>query len=756
MEAVILLVIISILIVVIFAAANKDQQTTQRYAPTRRIPKIDVPVRVTVSYGASSSANSRELSGPPADPDKLWVPAGREVTIKGIHIPGGMIYVGKNLRPGSAYRQVEPALIDPDKSVDSSHLDIGGSSLTYWPTYADLSPGARAAYLTWLSQGRRTPGTNIGYVFLFFYGLERRLLIDSNTSAIARGEAGSIIGEAEQLLYEYGTNGSFSGYAAGFLEYARAKFLPDSISFDPAKLSRTWYFPLSLKLALARFAETANPLTSELALAWVRCDPQRWLRTPAHRCREEFNALFASRYHAKFGEGVVLKSNKSKIRIEYRPASGGLIGLPFAEDLDKPDITALTSPLKSLHDIADSCVDDLQAYSRLIGRRPEDAHALLAVALLPDEILATSSSEKVAELKLILEHRSTAIDPCIFKMYELLPLFEIEGKEMLKKAEAVSVAQLLGRLGYAIIPDVRFDEGRVDAQSSVLVYRCAPIVQSASGKEYDVSLMLLKIAFAVSASDNQVPLPVEKLLESQIEKMLDLSEFERERLRKYLLWLHLSPPELSQMKRKMNELPEARKNEIADFALRIANADGIINPEEVNILKRIYVLMGLDPEQVFSDIHRIQTSAQEELPTVSTQPKTIGYRIPVRRGAKTKEGSVTLDERLIERTLQDTAAVQSILAEVFAEPECPQPAMQAEQIGLMGLDSSHSSLLQELLARPDWAVPEFESLCAKHGILPGGAIETINTKSYDSFNEPLIEEGDTIGINIIIAKELRQ
>ena len=50
--------------------------------------------------------------------------------------------------------------------------------MTYWPSYSEISSAARTAYVDWLASGRR-PGAHIGYVFLFFYGIERRVLVDA-------------------------------------------------------------------------------------------------------------------------------------------------------------------------------------------------------------------------------------------------------------------------------------------------------------------------------------------------------------------------------------------------------------------------------------------------------------------------------------------------------------------------------------------------------------------------------------------------
>ena len=80
----------------------------------------------------------------------------------------------------------EPALIDPGLSVDTRAPDYAGTKMGYWPSYSSIPADCRAAYLHWLLDGRYAPGAYIGYVFLYFYGLERRLLVDSQSSLAAR------------------------------------------------------------------------------------------------------------------------------------------------------------------------------------------------------------------------------------------------------------------------------------------------------------------------------------------------------------------------------------------------------------------------------------------------------------------------------------------------------------------------------------------------------------------------------------------
>ncbi|GAA4232882.1 hypothetical protein GCM10022254_33980 [Actinomadura meridiana] len=83
-----------------------------------------------------------------------WWGPGEACRVAGRTLPGGMLYVGADL-PAVSGRDVEPALIDPRLPADFGSPDWTGKDLGYWPSYAEISPQCRAAYLRWLEGGRR-------------------------------------------------------------------------------------------------------------------------------------------------------------------------------------------------------------------------------------------------------------------------------------------------------------------------------------------------------------------------------------------------------------------------------------------------------------------------------------------------------------------------------------------------------------------------------------------------------------------------
>ena len=96
-----------------------------------------------------------------------------------------MVYVGTSLP--TPFDDRDPCLIDPTRPV-ASQGDYTERDMGYWPSYSEVSPHARGAYLNWLAGGRQDPRADIGYVFLFFYGLERRAIIDGAKDEAAQAD----------------------------------------------------------------------------------------------------------------------------------------------------------------------------------------------------------------------------------------------------------------------------------------------------------------------------------------------------------------------------------------------------------------------------------------------------------------------------------------------------------------------------------------------------------------------------------------
>ena len=711
-------------------------------------PKFEVAIEV-----GGRSFTYEDMPADPGDPEKCWVPSGRSVSIHGYDIPDGLIYVGEQLWGVNRWSGVEPALINPKLAVNKKSPDRDGQTMTYWPSYSEISPAARAAFLEWLASGRSDPHAYIGYVFIYFYGLERRALADATQISSARQELPVIRHEVERLLGIYSHNRSFSSYASSFMDLlSTSEETGRGYDAEPPAPADTWQVPLGLKIALAHLALDEKPLSPSWALAWLECDPEVHLRTPAKRCHEEFRELFAAKYRELHGEGLVLKPNKTKIRARYRPASrsiGSLVDVPVG---DLPDLTALTGPMKKLRGIAEECCNELDAYSRWLGRNPEGRGSLGAVALLPDALAASAEGTEVQSLVAWLETKLQEDGPLV-NGAELIAKWPSSSPEKLSKAESVLLAEFLQKKKYGIEPDVRFGGPTLNSQMSALFFRLGDESPSAPSSSYVGGTVLLHLAAAVSTSDGSVTTAEEEHLERHMETSLDLNPGEPERLRAHLQWLLANPPSLTGLKKRLEHLKASQRDSIGQFLVSVAGADGHVAPAEITMLKKVYRLLGLETDAVFSHVHALSVSPATVPVTIrpASTSKT-GVSIP---GKPSPDAEVNLDMGAVAAKLDETATVAALLGDVFADEEdvSVAPAVLPES-SVAGLDSSHSAFVRALIERDTWNRAELEELAEQLGVLPDGAVELVNDAAFEVAGEPLCEGDDVIYVDKHVSEEM--
>lgn len=723
---------------------------------------IEVSTSMGRGYGQSGKLTSMDQA---QKGDRLWVPAGDNVEIKGRTVSGGMFYCGKALASLNGWDDGDPALISPSMKVAWDKPDRAGDAMDYWPSYARIPTGCRAAYLDWLSTGRSDPDAGIGYVFLFFYGLERRILVDLRHLPEKRAELPGLILELESLLSIYGSNRSFRGYATSLLFAARALAGDASVGNQSQRIERSYgYLPAWVLVSLGRTVSAGNPIPSDLALAWLVGHPETRLRTPAKRCPEEFRELFFRRYVDKFGSGMHVKPNKTRLRLTHHPASasfGGDVEIPID---DLPDVSVLSNPLRSLREIAESVQTDLEGFSRLVGRRPEKAGSLEGLALLPAELASTRQGAEVNGLKEWIERCLLENELAVVTVAEVVKHWDCSEAGKISKKELGSFAKLLASVGYAMEPDPRFGGGALATTQKAVLFRPGPDPIAAATPNYRSAMLLLHLAAVVAAADGDVSESEEKHLEGHLERSHHLSEGEARRLRAHLRWLLAERPSLAGLKNRLQGVGSRHKQGIASFAIATAGADGVIDSAEVSTIMKIYKLLGLDPEQAYGDIHSLQADSQwnpADAPVTVRPPDTAndGFSIPAGPSAELKPDGrgVRLDMERVARTLADSATVSQILGEIFSDEasEVGLPAARVDSSEPSGsLAPAHVELLRLLRGRERVSREEFEHMADALGLLVDGAYEMLNEAAFDMAGAPLLEGDNPIEVDLEILGEL--
>lgn len=132
----------------------------------------------------------------------------------------------------TAAEEDEPSAIDLSLPLDISPTENDQTAdIGYYPSYERLTPAKRTVYLQWLSD-ISTP-VPIGYVFIFYYGLERFLFTDKYEAALAM---------IDRLRQSHENSSLFSYSADALLAGCLLHNRPDLIStFDIGKASTDLY-----------------------------------------------------------------------------------------------------------------------------------------------------------------------------------------------------------------------------------------------------------------------------------------------------------------------------------------------------------------------------------------------------------------------------------------------------------------------------------------------------------------------------------
>ncbi|WP_247894565.1 TerB N-terminal domain-containing protein [Azospirillum sp. B510] len=704
----------------------------------------------TIDWGNLGLGRSQAASPPPPPPAVPdvggWVSAGQSVTVAGITINDGMLYVGRRL-PRLDGAGTENCLIDPSLPVRSGTTQW---RIGYFPSYAGLDPVYRHAYLRWLAEGRSERGVDMGLVFLYFYGLERRLIGDRS-----QDDAPAIIAEVERLRRVYGANASFMRYSGQFLIMAR--LMLHGVPSEPPDLQdRNWEIPLDLKIGLGHRVATGEAIKGDWMLAWLHCDPDLVWRTPAMRAPDQFRVLFLRRFAERFPNGITVKPPQRKLRPTYQACSGTFRASVSIESAgaELPDVAALSAPLTKARPLAESCMDALDAYSRFLGRSPDRRDSLEAFALLPVELRETPPPA-VEALRGWLDGLA-ADRPALVPWPEVLRRVNGAAPDKPVKRDMQGVAASLAVLGYGMEPDPAFG-GRLPRQDEPLaLFRndgagglSVGVPDGPPSDTYRNALLRLTLAVMVAGVDGSIADEERVLLAAHIADAPDLSEGEQRRLAAHVHWLEACPPDRSALKARAAALPVEARDNVGRLAIAMAAADGRVDAEEIKLLQKLYKFLGLDPATLFSDLHAL--GAED-------RPGTDFANDPA-HAMPDPSGGLSLDPERIRRIQADTARVSSVLGSVFVDevvvPEATLPAAAAEGTGdaddddpFDGLDSQHRTLLRELCAAERWTRDDYKALARSLDLMPDGAIETINEWAFDRFDEAVLDDDDPITVTL--------
>ena len=676
-----------------------------------------------------------------------WISAGESAIVAGREI-GGMVYVG---RGPMIHGTPDNAFIDPTRPVAVKGGDFSGEGMSYWPNYSLIHPQSRATYLAWLAGGRSDP-IDVGYVFLYFYGLERRFFVHD----VNPDERAAIVAEVDRLRSIYGSNRSVRSYFGAFLEAAPV-VMGDAKEWAPVFERSGHELPIPVRLAVGCMVRDSQPIPAAWMLSWLMTHPETRLRTPAVRAFPEFKALFELRFRERFPGGLKVTAPRRTLSLSYQAASVNFDVeiTPRIEGGAIPDIAGLSKPVARVTPIADEATDDLLNFSRYLARNPEGRGTIKAHAALPDDLHGLFPCPELDELKEWAQQRMAAGG--LAPVADLVERLEGAPPEKIGKRQLTGAADALARLSIGMAPDPRFALRSPKLGEPVMLF---PLPAGITRLEevsahYPPALLSLVMGTFVAHADGAVSGPERRHLIERFRSSSVLTDSEKARLQANLDWMMAVPPDLAPIRRRVKDMGDEVRHGLGRLALAVVGADGVVDPAEVKAIEKLYRILGIEAADVYRDLHAL-AAADEPVTVFRPTAAEAEHAIlaPQPAGAAADSAPIVLDQKRVAAVMADTAQVSNVLHAVFADDADDAPDDQPEAADtddgsdrFAGLDAKHRGLAEELLRQPSWTPQEFEKLARQFRLMPAGALETINEWAFERYDAGLIDDDGNLSVN---------
>jgi tellurite resistance protein len=684
----------------------------------------------------------------------IWLGVGRHLNHGGFEIRDPLVYVytGDSQPDGT-----EPAAVDLRQPVVASAFPGADPQLGYWPRYDEFSADQRGVYLQWLARGRTSAPPQLGHMFVFLYGLERRALVDGQDVKLIFKEVlrlRDIYARSRQPISR-----SFDNYTSSFLWFLllREPAVFAIRHFELVGKSTHAWDDDRLAFALSWLATAGQALPDWLAFALAGQLPKSQRSVVVKRVGDEMRELFAKRYRELFGAGITLRTSKRARKYWYRPASAAL----RAFEIDGPNPMGMSSQFNKLSDLWNECIVDLKRLSSVVAGASGEKMTVETWNALPAELQAGVDHPLADQFTRFIEEHTADSAHTIAPTRALATLAGIPAEAKLTAAVCRRMGDIVENIGYCVEPDARLTGRSYEPDGSVIIF-----LNLADGTtdptRYSAASTLLGVGLALAQIDGRSDEGELSLLTQHIDSAFELNEHEQRRLSMFRALLVAKGADLSDVTKPLKRLPQTERERVAKFALALVAADGVVTKDEQKAVRRLYSALGFERDQADAAIAAMMTKpANDNEPVTVLQAGTSpsGEVIPAAPGAKTPLG-LKLDRTAIAAILKDTLEVSRMLSDAMnldaqqassdstgaplaKLPTQPrQIAISAEAAVDPSVPARYAAFYQVILTRSQWPRAELSALAKQHGLMLAGAVEAINDWSTGKHGGPLLYEDD--------------
>lgn len=379
--------------------------------------------------------------------DLIWSGKGARLEVSGVSLPGPMTYWSN----GPSHTK-EPCCIDVTLPVKFDET-IGQPEIS--GSYDTMSPEQRGAYLRWLSRGRMG-AISPSYFRTWFFGIERRALVEKKDSPMCLGEISSRLpslleNPALPVILR------FMICSAVMMKYPTDKLALDlrCVSALPAEV---------LNVLLAPYAGSEIRVPPLLAYTVMRS------AFPGNNSpilyNDEQMMLFTAAYSDIMDMGMSLVKPKAITFVAYFPTNPSLSGSKPLVSIETPDFfkdPSQFAPLLAVWEqVRNMRLNKPTPPPRKKRKLPNSAEITTgegvegqAEAVETEELPSTLDKEMRSDIDLFMEEKLDGEEePLILPLLELSELIELEIGERPTGAQRRGLCEITRTGGRLLVPDL--------------------------------------------------------------------------------------------------------------------------------------------------------------------------------------------------------------------------------------------------------------------------------------------------------------
>lgn len=688
--------------------------------------------------------------------DAQWYPPGEVVNIHGFRIKG-MVYVGEFLpscRTAHLYgrhREKEPSLItlalDVGKPNPMSPIDTLCQELDDL-SYQRLNPVNRATYLQWLADGRQSDDILFHYVWLFYFGLERRLYWDQN---VPNAERKVLLEEVFNLYLRFGHIQHFATCALECLQ--RAAILYPQL----APLSRNQLLTIGLargdikfsllpKYLISEAIKKGEPLDTELAYWYGRILSEE-KNFSQYRNRElSVYERFINNFKELSLKVRTVEPNTTTLSFEFKPANPGMIDCYHSH-------MRLTDPLSYR---SEPILDSAATLYFSACRRALETHRVKKRQTQSQkdfERLMNEDDEAFFE-----DHRINTVFRFLFEALAKDPnrFFRVsELEEVLRPLHPTGIKEndfsaFLNRLGFTLLPNRKLTGTALHPQFRFCLVHSVLIDDETIRLWSDV----IHIAARFIKNAGLLKEALFDLFDRYCQSDINLTTKQKNYLDLFMKWKLIVDFSGTMPKRTIDD--HDLMTTILRFWFDCIRLEGVASVKNMKLLAQVIKKWQLDikdfnwitPEPTHIAFHDTGLGETSDFSIPAQPDSNFADEIESDSAFNCSENPPELivksiiDASVFEQKLQETQVAQGLLGTIFTDEA---PAIETKSESMTSNDPI-KALFKTLLTQETWQFEDFEDQCKALDFMPYEVLERINEMGFELLDAdyPIVSEEDGV------------